>query len=171
MLDVLNVGQRLDGDLNYSNSAGHYFQTITGTYVGGQPVGLGPSGLIFGTALAAAPRSFFGILRNNSLIDTRVGGGEVVTTTDLTKAKPTICYPGNKAKVYKGSVQGDGSVPYEDVVWAIGNDVFISTGGLWTNVSAGGATQSWGKVQTVPSTYGDPLVFEFTMYNQNTYAV
>lgn len=163
MLDLLIVGQRLDGDLNFTNAAGHYFQTITGTYVGGQPVGLGPSGLIFGTALYAAPKSILGILRNNSLIDTRVGGGEVVTTTDLTKAKPTIAYAGNKAKVYKGTVQGDGSVPYENVVWAIGNDVYISSGGLWTNVSGGTSTQSWGKVQTVPATYGDPLVFNYTM--------
>jgi len=165
MLDVLIVGQRLDGDLGFSNTAGHYFQTLAGTYVGGQPVGIGASGFIFGTELAASCCSLLGAFRNNSLIDTRVGAGEVVTTTDLTHAKPTICYPGNKVKVYQGSVQSDQTAPYENVSWALGDDVFISSGGLWTNVSGAGCAQSWGKVLDTPDSYGDPLVFQFFSYN------
>lgn len=164
MLDVLIVGQRLDGDLGNPPAGSGYFQTLTGTYVGGQPVGLGPSGLIFGTDLAAMCCSLLGALRNNSLIDTRVGAGEVLTDVDLTKAKPTICYPGNKVKVYQGSVQKDATAPYENVSWAIGDDVYISSGGLWTNVSGAGCSQSWGKVLGTPDSYGDPLTFQFFPY-------
>lgn len=165
MLQILNMGQRLDGDMDFLNGSEHYFQATSGTYVGGQPVGIGPSGLIFGTDLGSSCCSLLGAFRNNSLQDTRVGAGEVVLTTDLTKAKPTICYPGNKIKVWQDSEkQGDASAPYENLTYAIGDDLYVSSNGLWTNVSSTGCTQSWGKVLLPPTTYGDPLVFEFNSY-------
>jgi len=164
MMEVVNVGQRVDGDLGLVNALGSAFQTITGTYIGGQPVGIGPSGLIFGTDLASSCCSFLGAIYNNSLIDTRIGAQEVVLTTDLTVAKPAVVYPGNKIKVYQGDVQSDASAPYENVVWGVGDDVYISSGGLWTNVSSTGCTQSWGKVINTPTSYGDPLIFEFSSY-------
>jgi len=164
MMEVVNVGQRVDGDLGLINNLGSAFQTTTGTYIGGQPVGIGPSGLIFGTDLAASCCSLLGVLYNNSLIDTRVGSQEVVLTTDLTEAKPAVVYPGNKLKIYQGDVQEDATAPYENVVYGVGDDLYISSGGLWTNVSGAGCTQSWGKVINPPATYGANMIFEFSSY-------
>lgn len=168
MMEIVNVGQRVDGDLGLVNALGSAFQTLTGTYIGGQPVGIGPSGLIFGTELAASCCRFLGVLYNNSLIDTRIGAQEVVNTTSLSDAKPAVVYPGNKLKVYQGDVQEDASAPYENVVYGVGDDLFISSGGLWTNVSGAGCTQSWGKVINPPATYGDMMIFEFNGYNACT---
>lgn len=153
-----NIGAELDGQLDT------IYQS-TGTYVGGQPVGLGPSGLVFGEDLYASCCMFLGAFVNNSLIDTKNGGGNAnATETDLSVANPSVCYPGNKIGVDQNSIQGDTSTPYENVNWQVGDDVFVSSGGLWTNVSGGGCTQSWGKVIVVPSSYGDELVFIFNSY-------
>ena len=164
MMEVVNVGQRVDGDLGLVNALGSAFMTTTGTYIGGQPVGLGVSGLIFGTDLYAACSTFLGVLYNNSLIDTRIGVQEVVNTTSLSDAKPAVVYPGNKLKIYQGDIQEDATAPYENVVYNVGDDLYISSGGLWTNVSGGTCTQSWGRVINAPATYGDAMIFEFVMY-------
>jgi len=160
VLDILLIAQRSDGDLGISNDAGHFFQTTSGTYIGGQPVGLGPSGLVFGTDLADNSLKMFAIFVSSSLLDTRVGSPDA-TETDLTAALPSVCVPGNKVSVYQGEIQNDTTAPYEDITWALGNDVYISSGGLWTNASGSGRTQSWGKVTVAPATYGDALEFQF----------
>jgi len=165
MMQFKIVGQRGDGNIGSEliGQLGSAFQTAAGTYVGGQPVGIGPSGLIFGTELTAECCTFLGVFYNNSVVDTGNGGG-VVSTTDLTVANPTVVYPNNKIGVFQGDSQSDESAPYENVDWGVGDDVFISPGGLWTNVS-GDCTQSHGKVIVAPASYGDELVFNFSSYN------
>jgi hypothetical protein len=169
MIDiVLYGGQRIDGNVGSEIAAGgdaNPYQSAVGLgYVGGQPFGLGVSGIVFGTGVTDA--NYAGVFYNNSLIDTRNGAGDAnLTSTDLSKANPVVVWKGGaaKAKLFKGTRDdvSDARAPFASgVTWAYGDNLFIRNagGGMWTNVTGSGATLSHGKVVKPPASIDDTMI-------------
>jgi hypothetical protein len=119
MIDVAIKGQGIgDGNLGITVDTAtvgtNGFQTTTGTYIGGDPVGVGTSGLVFGSQLTDI--DYVGVFYNNSIIDSDVGRGYVLGTTDLTIAQPAIvpARSGVKARLFQGARQNatDSRLPF-----------------------------------------------------------
>lgn len=169
MIDLVLISQRHDGDLAGKLAAntwgGTAFSTTAGSYIGGQPVGLGVSGLIFGTGVTDS--NYIGMFYNNSAIDTDVGANVVGSTAAITEALPAIVWKtGVKARLQLGT---RGSVPdtrapfASGVTWAVGDHLYLDNtqGGQWSNVSAANATISHGRVIVPPASVDDKLEAEF----------
>jgi len=154
-VDLLNASMRIDGDL------GTFEYQSTGTYIGGQPMGIGASGIVFGDDVNDA--EYAGIFYNSSIEDTNIGSENHGSTTDLSVAKPSVVWRGGaKVKLYMKSRHdySDATAPFATgVTWALYEPMYIAnTGGLWTNVTSTNNTTIWGHCLLAPAAATDPLI-------------
>jgi hypothetical protein len=168
MIDVVILGQRVDGDVGALG-----FDTLSPThagavgvgngYIGGHPAGISTGGFMCGSGVTDA--NYVGVFYNNALIDTNVGAQQVGTSVDMTEAEPGVVWRGGfKARLYKGRRHNvtDSHAPFTSgVTWAVGNNLYLSATGDWTNATSSGRTTVWGKVLEAPANEDATLEAQF----------
>lgn len=168
MIDVVLQSQRIDGDIGGKIVGGteqSAFQTLTGNYVGGEPVGLGASGFLFGATVLDA--NYIGVFFNNSLLDTNVGSNLVGNITDLTQALATVVHKGGfKARLFQGTRHNvaDSRPPFSTgVTWAVGDSIYLNSAGTqWTNAASGdNRSTAQGRVILAPASSTEVLEAQF----------
>lgn len=157
-IDFLNHAMSKDGDLGTIA-----FQSASQTYVGGQPFGLGASGIVFGTDVIDS--TYQGVFVNSSVEDTNIGTQvHTTSTTTLGSAKPSVYWAkaaGSKVKMWK-KVRHDyaeSAPPFEtSVTWAQWDKLYISSNGKWTNVTGSNRNTEHGVVLKAPASADDTLI-------------
>ena len=168
MIDVVLHSQGVDGDIGGKIVGGteqSSFQTLAGNYVGGEPVGLGASGFVFGASVIDS--NYIGVFYNNSLLDTNTGSNLVGNTTDLTQALAAVVHKGGfKARLFLGARHNitDARAPFSTgVTWAVGDSLFLNSAATtWTNVASGDLrVTAQGRVILAPASATETLEAQF----------
>lgn len=145
-------GSYIDGEQKLYASAADY--------VAGQPA----KNTANGVDIALTPATCNGIMKNDKYVDANAKvGPQVGDTPDQTDLRCTVVKGPFKVKLTTGRLlAGTYAAPFVypgsgGGGWAVGDHLYVSSGGKWDNQAAVGGDPSFGTVTKVPASATDSL--------------
>lgn len=150
-LEVLQIGGWLDGDLRLKDAPTDYV------------AGMAAKITSTGADVATAPGDVIGVFKNDKR-DDMAGGPEVGDAPVTGDLDTTIVMGSNKVKMTPGVLpSGTVAAPFvwpgtAGGGWAVGDKMYVTTGGKWDNAPAAGGEPHFGHVIEAPASATGTLV-------------